>query len=302
MPEDFVRSSLPRYGRVPRGLLRNPNLSDRAARLYGLLDDYAGADGKAFPARATLAEACGCSVDTIDRTLTELDGAGWLIKVPRRRDDGGQTSTLYVLTDGGVGGPVDNPLEESRGGRTHAAPPSAPVRPHEGTTTKEPPISPPAGGEHAVADPEDDPLPIDVAPVGPVRDNVNMSMTAATTTTRRREVPDDDPHWSAFWSLYPRKLSKGAARKAWARAIAKEDPAVILRAAEKFAGTVKELRFCPYPGTWLNQEKWNDEAGTDRPTTGRGHPRSGTDEECPQHVGEWAHNCRPCASERIARE
>jgi len=66
-----------------------------------------------------------------------------------------------------------------------------------------------------------------------------------------------------FYDAYPRKVGKGTARSAWARAIKIEDPAVIIAAAIRFAENCeqlgKEKRYIPHPTTWLNREGWDDE-------------------------------------------
>jgi hypothetical protein len=272
-PENAViRSSLPRYGRVPRLLLRDPDITARAKVLYGLLDDYAGPEGRAFPSRAKIADSLGCSTDTVDRAVRELETRGWLHREVRRRDDRTYDSTLYSLLAGPVETvvePVDNPVGGGRmgaaTGRTGAEGVAAPVRtegePREGTT----PRTPPKGGKRA-----------------------------------RPEVADDDPDWSRFWSLYPRKEGKGAARRAWLTAVAKERPDVIIAAVRRFAGTVRDLRYCPHPSTWLNGERWADSTSMEAPGVRRNV--SSRDEECPRHVGEFADNCRACASERIAKK
>lgn len=165
------------------------------------------------------------------------------------------------------------------------------MRPHEGEPLKENPPSPPRGDEGDV------PL-IEVDPVGGGCDDGNMNPQVATTK-RRREVSDDDPHWQRFWSLYPNKKSKGAARKAWVRAVAKvESPAVLIRAVEKYVGGITEMRYVPHPATWLNQEKWLDEDGNKVESKRWAPPKK--DQMCPRHDGEWAERCRLCASERLA--
>ena len=68
--------------------------------------------------------------------------------------------------------------------------------------------------------------------------------------------------FQTFWELYPKKVAKGAAIKAWQ----KLNQAERIEAVEalpnhlkywKFKGTDKE--FIPYPATWLNQMRWLDE-------------------------------------------
>jgi Protein of unknown function (DUF1376) len=67
-------------------------------------------------------------------------------------------------------------------------------------------------------------------------------------------------HFEAWWTEYPRKIAKGAARTAYARALNKTGAEVLLDAAKRFAGTVtlKDIHFIPHPATWLNQERWID--------------------------------------------
>ena len=64
-----------------------------------------------------------------------------------------------------------------------------------------------------------------------------------------------------FWSVYPRKVGKEAARKAFAKV--KEPVELLINAVEKQKQTEQWTReggrFIPYPATWLNQGRWNDE-------------------------------------------
>ncbi|MBA7561089.1 hypothetical protein ES708_02724 [subsurface metagenome] len=67
-----------------------------------------------------------------------------------------------------------------------------------------------------------------------------------------------------FWSLYPRKVGKKAASKAWDKA--KDKPAlevllVALEAQKKSEQWKKDGgQYIPNPATWLNQGRWDDEA------------------------------------------
>lgn len=70
--------------------------------------------------------------------------------------------------------------------------------------------------------------------------------------------------FEAWWKLYPRKVGKGQARKAYLAASKKTAPAELAIAAEAFATKVHdsrtEERFIPHPATWLNGERWADVA------------------------------------------
>jgi len=61
-----------------------------------------------------------------------------------------------------------------------------------------------------------------------------------------------------FWAAYPRKIGKGAARKAWIKALTKTDPATVLSAVRSQPWPA-DVQFLPHPATWLNQERWTDE-------------------------------------------
>lgn len=77
---------------------------------------------------------------------------------------------------------------------------------------------------------------------------------------------DRDPHFVAYWAAYPRKDDKGHARAAWVKATRTTDPAVIVKGAERFRDDPLRERvrkYIPLPATWLNGERWNDEATTD---------------------------------------
>jgi hypothetical protein len=303
---EYVRSALPRYGRIPRGLLRDPHMTAQAVRLYGLLDDYAGPDGRAFPSRATLADAMGVTEKTVDRAKLDLEEGGWLIRQQRfRGENGGQTSTLFLLTAGPVEGtPVSRGVDTGvQGGSTQVS--THEGEPDEGTTPQTP----------QGADRGDAGL-FDVEAVGAACDNGTMSTPTARRSSRPVEVDDADPLWRAFWDVYPRKVSKGAARKAWPKALKKVqgDAGLIIDAAQRFkVATDRRIReeptrdgrtameFVPHPSTWLNQERWSDQTEAERVGRERLHPPRKED-ECPIHAGQWKDDCRGCAADAKAKK
>lgn len=70
----------------------------------------------------------------------------------------------------------------------------------------------------------------------------------------------DDP-FDFFWNLYPRKVGKEAARKAFDKAAKKAPVSDIMAGlhAQLPAILATEPRFQPHPATWLNQGRWQDE-------------------------------------------
>ena len=87
---------------IPEWVLYHPDLSDRAVRLFGVLDRFADADGTCYPSRSVLGARLGVSVDTVDRGLAELTTAQAVTVEKRYRpgregEKARQTSNLYVL-------------------------------------------------------------------------------------------------------------------------------------------------------------------------------------------------------------
>lgn len=70
-----------------------------------------------------------------------------------------------------------------------------------------------------------------------------------------------------IFQSYPRRVGKPAAIRAIRRAMKKTTPETLLAATRSFAAawqgaTAEELRFCPHPSTWFNQERFNDDPST----------------------------------------
>ena len=68
--------------------------------------------------------------------------------------------------------------------------------------------------------------------------------------------------FNEFWEIYPKRLQKGEARKAFFKAVQREG------AVEPILGGVRRMaadpnlpvkQFIPYPATWLNRDGWEDE-------------------------------------------
>ena len=69
--------------------------------------------------------------------------------------------------------------------------------------------------------------------------------------------------FSAFYSLYPRKVGKQAAEKAWLKNKCDEHSDQIMEALPKHIDSKdwqkSEGQFVPHPSTWLNGRRWEDQ-------------------------------------------
>jgi hypothetical protein len=65
--------------------------------------------------------------------------------------------------------------------------------------------------------------------------------------------------FDTFWRAYPRRISKGTARTAFAKAIRKTTLEAMLAAIEDYKRFKPERIDFKHPATWLNGECWSDE-------------------------------------------
>jgi hypothetical protein len=70
-----------------------------------------------------------------------------------------------------------------------------------------------------------------------------------------------DSEFNLFWAIYPRKEAKGAARTAFLKACKKASVDSIIEGAKRFASDPnRQPEFTAHASTWLNQERWTDDA------------------------------------------
>jgi hypothetical protein len=78
--------------------------------------------------------------------------------------------------------------------------------------------------------------------------------------TKNNERTYSDSEFESFWSNYPKKVDKGAAVRAFKKAL-KTSPAVeIIEGAKGYAEdpNLPDKQFIKHPATWLNAEAWNN--------------------------------------------
>ena len=78
------------------------------------------------------------------------------------------------------------------------------------------------------------------------------------TSSRDDEV---NYYFDQLWEMYPRKVGKGQARKAYVAASKKIDFFDLLPKLEAYVSTLdgKDKQYMPHLATWLNGERWADE-------------------------------------------
>jgi hypothetical protein len=105
----------------------------------------------------------------------------------------------------------------------------------------------------------------------PLNDNINIQNADIGTQIEIESKPKGktkpkpkqtySPDFNKFWEAYPKRLARGAAWKAWQQ---KDLPPVEqIIAALKQQNMDGRDKFTPYPATWLNANRWEDEKPTE---------------------------------------
>lgn len=116
------------------------------------------------------------------------------------------------------------------------------------------------------------------------RSNVHELPLPKPPLGKRGKDPDD---FAEFYAAFPLKKSRGAALKAWPKAVAKALPAEIIAAAKRYAISRKgeDPKYTAHPATWLSHERWLDDlpgipiAGAPAPSVANGRAPG----ETPEH-------------------
>ena len=174
-----------------------------------------------------------------DSLVAELVAAGLWIAV----EDG------YLFHDWGVYQPTREEVEAKRESARNRQ------RKHRGHALVTPSVTRDKSVSHASV------TPLVTAPrPDPTRpDHIKDIPSPADAVDAVSDAPDP---FDEFWTHYPRKVGKDAARKAWAQAVKRADPSHIIAAALRFRhdpNLPADRGFIPHPATWLNQGRWDDE-------------------------------------------
>jgi uncharacterized protein YdaU (DUF1376 family) len=89
----------------------------------------------------------------------------------------------------------------------------------------------------------------------PVTSNQNP-----TTVNQGRGATPYSGGFEVWWKVYPRRVGKGEAFKAWKKgATSSLTRHAIMKATAELAAVTKDVKFVPNPATWLNQRRWEDD-------------------------------------------
>jgi biotin operon repressor len=104
----------------------------------------------------------------------------------------------------------------------------------------------------------------------PTQDNpLHKNNILKKNNLKNNERIYSDSEFDSFWESYPKKVDKGAALRAFRRAVKNQDPAVVIAGAKAYAEdpNLPEKQFIKNPATWLNAEAWANGPLPKRKTT-----------------------------------
>lgn len=185
------------------------------------LADRHNPDHGCFPSHETLATDCEMSERSVSTHLDKLEDAGLILRSTGRRAGGLWGHTRYML-----------------GFELGFTPRVANVADGDGLQVLQERVA-------------------DIA-----SDGLQVLQTNLVRVTPVREPCKIDSSFAEFWTHYPRKIGKAGAFKAFAKAAKKHNADDILFGlSQQIAGmNAKEQQFIPHAATWLNAERWTDDA------------------------------------------
>lgn len=92
----------------------------------------------------------------------------------------------------------------------------------------------------------------------------SSGVTAGGILTLTRTITEPllniSSEFEKFWNVYPRKVAKKSALKAWVASVTKDNLDDVVAGAIRFANdpNLPVEQFIPHPSTWLRSERWND--------------------------------------------
>jgi predicted transcriptional regulator len=224
--------------------------------------------GMCNPSIKTLADDCEMDRTTVMRHIEILTTLGLLSRSATGKEDGGRANNEYVLH---MPKPVETDVSEG-------------VKSEFATGVK----SEFATGVKSHSDGGLSRIPTGVKSHScatrtlrePVKENLSLFGSIEPQSAREAEKPKSDG-FDDFWKVYPSKKGKDEAQAAWAKAIKRAPPEIIIAAAKRYADWLNGGRpgeFRPnvkFAQGWLNASRWKDyPAETSAPTRARFQPPS----------------------------
>ena len=192
------------------------------------LANYSDGEGACFPGQKKLAMDTSLSERSVWKYLRDLEAEGYITRCHRQRSDGSRTSDEYRLN-------IQLAPVAVRAS-TQLAPGSEPTR----------------TGREAILEPSEEPSEKNPPLESPPLEIIDAEPTA-------------EQSFETWWALYPKKVDRKLAEKAYLGILKRRDATVPelyagLRAYAAFLDAERwESRHIKGPAAWLNAERWKDD-------------------------------------------
>ena len=225
-----VREAGPMFMMVEHGVLDDyPDLTPHQFIVYCALLAYTNSESRCVPSIAALARRAHVGTTAVKEALNNLVERELVRKIPRLDEAGDPTSNLYVVYR-----PSALKLERGVGRQT--------TDPRRQTTQGGSPNDPGWVAKRPQS------ISTEVEPPNQIQPYSPWNASA---------------RFQEFWNLYPRKVAKPNAQKAFNRLITPDNFGDLIAGVTAWAESIDWMRdggqFIPHPTTFLNREQWNDE-------------------------------------------
>jgi len=216
---------------IPNAIMECREITQSEKLVWGRLAQFSGKDGECHPSMEQIADGVGISERQAKRAIKALAENGFIMIVkPSGKERLMHWRNRYLF--------LDHPCFSGSGSVDQNAP---------------------SGGDTSV--PSDGVVSVpskEVTPVSPPRKRIIKENHI------KRERKKEGTNFALFWQLYPKKKSKGNARKAFEKLGPSQH--LFEKIMDGLNAAVKSKdweqdggKWIPYPATWLNAEGWEDE-------------------------------------------
>lgn len=232
---------------IEQGFLHDLKPSDRLLLQY--LADQADANYDCWPGQERIRKYTGLALRTIRAGLPRLAAEG-LVKLEERQG----IVTRYHLNIATNGVDPAPPPRQNVTGDPGKLSPTTPANSYRvpGNEPRQSVTGTPAnehGGPRQM---------VTVTPANCHPDPLRDPRKKERKEDRLSASASSASEFDAFWQVYPRKVGRGTAAKAFAAACRKAPAEVIITAVQQAIWSPNP-RFIPHPTTWLHGERWTDE-------------------------------------------
>lgn len=89
--------------------------------------------------------------------------------------------------------------------------------------------------------------------------DTKKTITKEEQSIKNKQENISSNEFDKFWELYPKRVAKADALKAWNKAIKRKSPDELLKLTKVYSeGKLPEMTYIPYPASWLNKELYDN--------------------------------------------